>query len=424
MSTVFFNINNAANSGESSSNIFISIVGTDPSNGNFSYVDISSGKLVAFSKFVSGVTSAALSGITSAISVPVIQSARMYIAVGRDFDASHFATGSGPSPSQVNDGGAPLIFDFVEFDTSSPGNYNINSTNVDMYAITYTMSLTDSENNQVTRGLSGTRTQILDQMSKIPSGTAATDWYQQLFVKDPAGNVLRFLAPQQAAYQDIGAGYHQSMTNYFSSYLQNQVFRPNRSFTFYDKQYPATKNLCTATVSADGQTMTIQHQEGGSTDPIKLSLPVNNMTSAQLQSNWHNVSGAAGTIDWGFMLFGNSLVPGLPGGWGNTDPVYSGPDNAIMALLVSIVRGVAQMDDGCTDWVKSSNYYGTAMTEYYAKIIHANALNGFAYALAYDDVFGQNSSVSFNSGANISFSLNSLEAFSVESLAGAVAKGT
>lgn len=408
MTTVKFNISNAATSGQSSDNVYISILGTDPSTGNYSYLDFSSGQLVAFSSYVSGTTSIALSNVSGSIDVPVIKSARMYIAAGGDFDATNFAAGSGPSPSQVNDGGAPLIFDFVEFDTSSPGNYNINSSNVDMYAITYTMSLADADGKQVTRGLSGTRTQILNQLRNIPVSDA-TSFYQQLFVTDVNGNLLRFLAPQQAAYMDVAAGYHLPMTNYFRNYLQTQVFRPNRSFSFYDKQYPNTSNLCTATVSADGQTMTIQHNDNGSPETVTLTQPVNDMNSQQINSYWHNVSGAAGTIDWGFMLFGNSLVPTLPNGWGATDPFYGGPDNAIMALLVSIVRGVAHMDNGCTDWVNSNNYYGPVMTEYYAKIIHANALDNFAYALAYDDVYGKNSSVSFNSGAKVSFTLKSLE---------------
>lgn len=415
MNTAYFNVSNDPASGQNSEQVFISIFGQStgatgaPAAGTFCYLDISTGNLVPFTTYTSGVTSQQLSAISGPIAIPAMKSARMYFAIGSDFDSKSFSVSSGPSMSQINDGGADVLFDFVEFDTSTAGSYNINSTNVDMYAISYTMSLTDQSGNTVTRGLTGKRMELLDDLRSIPSGDT-TGWYGQLLVKNKVGDILRFMAPAQPAYADFASdsGYHLARTNYFSNYITNEVFRPNRTFSFYDKLYPGASNLCTASVSADGQTMTIVHQEGSQSETITLKLPVNAMTSDEIAANWNNVSGDNASIDWGFVFLGNSLVPSLPRGWGAVDPVLGGPDAAVMALMISICRGVAHLDNGCVDWVDSANYYLSEMTEYYAQTIHRYALDGFAYALAYDDIYGKNSSVFFNSGTTVNFDLNSL----------------
>jgi hypothetical protein len=344
----------------------------------------------------------------------------MYFAIGSDFSSSEFVPVSGPSPSQVDDGGASVLFDFVEFDTST-SDLNINSTNVDMYAISYTMSLTDSAGKEVIAGIAATRTQMMTEFTQIPEWKidptpGSTAWYQQLFVRDTEGNVLRFLAPQQPGYADFaqgGADYQMQLTQYLADYVNNEVFKPNRQFSFYDKFYPNPKNTYYAQVSGDGQTMSIYSDQQKKNLYCQLNPPSNTWSNPAFPTDWHNVTGSPNSIDWGFALLGNSLAPDTPGGWG----FNNGTDPAIMAILISICRGVAHLDNGCADWVNPAKYFQAGSpvnnfpVEYYAKTIHTNGLNGLAYAFAYDDIYSQNPSISFNPGTEITFSLNSLEAF-------------
>lgn len=396
-----------------SPDVYISVLGTDPSSGNFSYLDFASGSLVAFSSYQSGTTSQLLSGLTMPIAIPAMKSARVYFAVGSDFDSTSFPASSGPSSSKNQ----TVMFDKVEFDTSTAGSFNINSTNVDFYALSYTMSLQDASGNNVTVGLNSTRTTILTALSNIPQvNTGAnpgnTAIYQQLFVTGANSNIVRFIAPKTAALSDWGT-YSQEFTHYLDDYIRNKVFVANRQFSFYDKFYPAQLNTYYGQVSSDGQTMSLYTDQARKNLYLTLSRPTNGFGKPDFSKDpqyFHNTSGTENNqMDWGFMLLGNVAGTGLAANWGS--------DPAAMAILVSICRGVAHLDNGCTDWVNVANFYqgdsgSSTMNqpiEYYSKILHANAPGGAAYTLSYDDVYGQNSSVFFNAGQAISIALTSLE---------------
>ncbi|TND09445.1 MAG: hypothetical protein FD123_1251 [Bacteroidetes bacterium] len=396
-----------------SGDVFVSILGTDPTTGTFSYLDFTTGKLVAYSSYKSLTTSQLLSSLKMPVGIPAMKSARIYFAVGTDFDTTTFPAQSGPSSSKNQ----TVMFDKVEFDTSSAGNFNINSTNVDFYALSYTMSLQNQSGDNVSVGLSSTRTEILTAMSKIPVANAGknpgnTEIYQQLFVTDSKKNVVRYIAPKAAALTDWGS-YSQEFTHYLDDYIRNKVFVPNRQFSFYDKFYPNPKNTYYGQISSDGTTMSLYTDSARKNLYLTLNRPMNGFGKPDFKNDpqyFHNTSGTENNqVDWGFLLLGNVAGTGLAADWGS--------DPAAMAILVSICRGVAHLDDGCTEWVKTSGFYqGDAgkstenqPIEYYSKILHANAPGGAAYTLSYDDVYGQNSSVFFNSGQAITIALTSIE---------------
>lgn len=396
--TCYFSIKNI-DSSVSKDSIFICIVGQSPTD-SLKYLNFATGQLEDFTGYQSNVTSSPLSQLPDSIPVPALQSARMYIAVGKDFDSLEFTIGSGPSMSQVTDGGANTTFDFIEFDTHQEGSYNINSTNVDMYALTYTMQLTDQNGKQVARGLTASRQVMFNAFGTIPASDS-TSWYSQLFVTGKDGSCLRYLAPPQAAYADFSdTGAARQMDNYFNRYLQKEVFRPSRRFLFYDKLYPNPIVVDTGVVNKTGDTLTISTPAG---DSFSIGLPISPFLT--LPQYWHNTAGTANDIDWGFVIWGNSLTTQLPGAWGT-----SSAQNALMALTISVCRGVAGFNKP-DDWINSSNYFGAApggFTEYYGKTIHQYAVNGLAYAYAYDDIYSKNSSVYFNKGANIHIDLTSI----------------
>lgn len=415
-------INNLATSGVTSDNVFVSVLGTDPTTSQFSYLDFGSGTLVPYSQYKSGTTSQILSKITMPIAMPAIKSARIYFAINTDFTSM---APSGPSPSKDD----TVLYDKIEFDTSTSGQYNINSTNVDFYGISFTLSATPTGQTQpVTEGFTATRTQILGALKQIPQSmpkqrhTGNANMYQSLFATDGNGNITRFIAPKSAAYTDWGTDPAQWFTHYLDGYVNNECYKPNRVFSFYDKFYPTTKNLRYGQISSDGMTLNLYTEDPTNNPnatpyaPVpSLPRPSNGWGNPSFPTEFHNTSGTVNdNIDWGFMLIGNVAGSGLCSNWG-TDP-------ACMAIMVSICRGVMHLDDGCNDWVNSANYYKGDGSEifpvlYYSKILHQLGLNGKAYVLSYDDVYGDNPSIFFDSGATVTVTLQSLEAVSMSAAA-------
>lgn len=92
-------------------------------------------------------------------------------------------------------------------------------------------------------------------------------------------------------------------------------------------------------------------------------------------------------------------------------------DASVLAIMMAICRGVMHTNDGRNDWTARSNYYqgsggkGTPdfPVELYAKVIHACAPSGKAYAFSYDDVYAEDPSLSFTAGGVVTVTLNSLE---------------
>jgi hypothetical protein len=309
------------------------------------------------------------------------------------------------------------MYDKIEFDTATPGQYNINSTNVDFYALSYTMSLNNQQGKAVTVGITSTRTAVLNALNAIPrtnpnaNKPGNTNMYSQLFARNSAGNVVRFISPKSAGLSDWGDS-AQKFTHYLDTYVAKECFKPGRKFSFYDKFYPTQKIMYYGKISANGLTAAIYSDAAMKKLHVTLNRPCSGWGNPDFaKKNFHNTSGTDNNaIDWGFLLLGNVSGSGLAADWGS--------NAAAMGMLVSICRGVAHLDNGCVDWIDSKKFYqgkGGASTEnfpieYYSKIIHANAPAGSAYTLSYDDVYGQNPSVYFNSGQTISISLNSLEA--------------
>jgi hypothetical protein len=431
--TMNLSVVNPDTSGAKDDEIFICILGTDPSTNYFGYLNLTVNPPVMVSgptfTYVPGTTSQTLAQINanqgSAISVPPIESARIYFAIRSDFEPALMVS-SGPTPSKTN----PTLFDKVELDTSTPGGCNINPTSVDFYGISYTIEATPSgANAPVTVGFNQSRQTIVDALQNIPSSPATRhsgnlSIFPDCFVTaqstiEYTEKVLRVLAPKTMALTDWGPVTDVTLatqaSHFFDAYVNNLCFKKNRQLTFYTKNYNPNQNNSPnqiwAQVNADGSAMSLYTNEAmtelysiqpASSPPSNTvtppSTPWPNPNFGTTPSSFHNVTGSSATaIDWGFVLFGNAgdAYPGnLTAPW-IVDP-------AVMALMVSIDRGVAHLDDGITAWVDPSNYYlgdGTGRSTesmpifYYSSILHNLALNGLAYVLSFDDIYGQNASI-------------------------------
>lgn len=432
--TMNLSIVNPAGSGAPDDQIYVCILGLDPSNGSqFGYLNLAVSPPVMVSgptfTYVPGTTSQTLAQITATLGasfpVPPIQSARIYFAIGADFDPSQMSP-SGPSPSKTNS----ALFDFVEFDTSSPGNYNINPTTVDFYGISYTVQATpNGASAPVTVGFDRSRQEVVDALRDIPrspSGqcTGNLDIFRDCIVTEETGAgtlVLRVLSPKTMALTDWGPITNveraTQCSHFFDKYVNDHCYTPGRTLTFYTKNYTPggdnSANQIWAQVSADGFSMNL-FTDKAMTQPYQnvpnllrpsAPWPLPDFTTP---SNYHNVSGlSASDVDWGFLLIGN-----VASGYGIAYPW--GVDPAAMAVMVSIDRGVAHRDDGTTTWVDPAYYYlgdgsGVSTPEmpilYYAKVLHHLGLNGQAYALSFDDVYGQQSSITFADGGAVTVTL-------------------
>ncbi|UFH57237.1 beta-1,3-glucanase family protein [Spirosoma sp. KNUC1025] len=420
MTKINLSINNAPTSGVSSDKVFVSIIGTD-STGRLSYLDLKSnaGALHPLTTFSSGVTSCPLSAIAMPIRIPTLTSARIYFAINTDFNPAEFSA-SGPSTSKI----VKTLYEKIEFNAGDSGDCFINPTNVDFYGISYQLSVNSDAAKTV--GFTQSRAQILAALNEAIPGEVATNpaaaMYKQLIVRDDNQQVLRFLAPKSAGYSDWGDTADECLTNasrfcqYLDEYIDKHCFNPDRGvFSFYDKQYPTQKNVRYGQILGTGLARTLaiytaDPRSGNVTPYHSLPIPYTGPGNPGLPTYFHSVSAAdRNQIDWGFLLLGNSLGAGSAADWGN--------DDAVLAIMMAICRGVMHYNDGRTDWLDRSKYYqgsggkGTPdfPIELYAKVIHALAPNGKAYAFSFDDVYAEDPSLVFSPGGMVNITLNSLE---------------
>ena len=436
--TMNLSINNSPTSGVSSAKVFACVLGTNPVTKEFGYVDFANGTFVpvevnqsnATFQYRPGVTSRALADIAFPFGMPAMLSARIYFFIGEDFPAGAMAT-SGPSPSRTT----TSLFDKVEFDTSSSGSYNINTTSVDFYGVSLTIQAAPKNGGgQVTYGYTASRKDIINALKRVtPSPSKQhlgnTSIFSDCVIQSDA-RVLRVLSPSTMALSDWGTSQQSQVQNatlcshFLDEYITQHCWAPQRSFSFYDKFWPQQKTIYYGCVTPDGQMVNL-YTDSAMTQPYsnvpQLVRPqaIWPLPSFNTPSNYHRTS-APDTegIDWGYLLLGNAAGGDAAAAWGS--------DPAVMAILVSICRGVMHLDNGTSDWVPvyakpdspPGNFYlgnGLGVSTpgmpiyYYSKILHSFGAGGMAYVLSYDDVYGQNTSIFFADGANVTINLNSLE---------------
>lgn len=464
--TFYLNIHNPGTSGGTDDEVYICLTGLDPDTGSTAYLDFSTGSLtVTDSIFANGTAMQSISALKTLaasfpstgfrpvqvvaepeggeflkIYVPAMKSSRIYFSKGSAFPSS--TANSGPTASK----GDNIMFDKVEFDTATPGQYNINSTSVDFYGISYTLAVPATSGEVVEVGYDQNRSDIIAALRAVPGTTPADsefgnmDIFSQLFVED-ANNTYRVLAPKTMAVSDWDSGSTHTnarrASHFMDSYVSKACYAPNREFEFYSKLYPSSETVYYGKVDAAGENILL-YTDSARTQayaPVpSLPKPTNAWAdpdfdpvvsgSNQHPSYFHNVNGANDTIDWGYLLMGNSAGTGAGANWG-TDPLA-------IAIMVSMCRGVMHLNDGTSSWIDSSKYYqggrytvgadgktvdngaGAAVSSpefpiyFFSQVLHQFGYDGKAYVLSYDDVYGDNPSVYFNGGAELSLTFNSL----------------
>jgi len=419
------------NSGFADSDVFLVLT----CNGSC-YVDLKTGTVVcpASWSFDPATMSASLAEVKAAnagaphtVKIPPLATARLYFSYGEKFASSDFPV-SGPSFGQGNQ----ILSDSFEF--ASSGNPNANTTGVDFFGVSYSLTLTPiGETAPVTVGYAVPTETIYSAFNAIVSSPDAqqsgnTDIFKQLVVTRPGApgqpaETIRVIAPKGAGYTDLNldrAGQKET-SHFFDAYVAQHCWKPNRTFSFHDKN---VANVYYGRVDATGTTLSI-YSNAAMTDLYGQIPRLSNSWAYPFPpaSSWHFTGDATNyamtDIDWGFAISGQAgpdpvALPALLTSKLIIDPVF-------MAIPVSIARGVMHLDN-LGDWENSDNFYkglsGTSTPDlpifYYGKILHDYAIANRAYALSFDDVYGKNTSVFF-SDPKVTLTLNPMKATNASS---------
>jgi hypothetical protein len=277
-------------------------------------------------------------GGSATVQVPRGVSGRVYFSLGRKLN--FFLTPDGlvqPAPWAGGDSNRDILFDWSEFTYNDSGLW-LNSSQVDMFAVPHTVSVTNGSGATKSTGtlVANGRDNVINGIKGQPG------WAGSVYTRSD-GTVLRVLAPGKAA--DAG----QLSTTYLDSYI-------NSAWNAYMSK-----------------TLTV----------VPFGDQPNTKYFGRTSGNVMNFTNTAGQQVASFNKPSSANVWGCDGNLGAPNDQIIGP--IARTLCAALNRGTL----GTIDTQPSANaadFYRNNPTNQYAKIIHANMADGKAYAFAFDDV--------------------------------------
>ena len=273
-------------------------------------------------------------------------SGRVYFSYGQKLSFKVVLDGRLVQPAVENpsDPNRNKLFNWTEYTLNGDGLW-INSTQVDFFSAPYQTGLKKSDGSIISTGRLKT-----DGYQAVINALNGTPGWNNLVQKDGSGNVLRVLSPAHGI--DAGTISANVMDDYtnrvWSKYSsQDLVVRPfieNPSIVYYGR--------------VSGNVMNFRNSSGA------------NVASFNKPSSG-SILGCAGDL----------FAP-------NDDVV--GP--IARTVCAGLIRSSALSNPNQPD-TNAASYYQDSVTNYYAKYIHQQMVNGKAYAFAFDDVNNQESLV-------------------------------
>ncbi|MFG1603965.1 beta-1,3-glucanase family protein [Actinoplanes sp. NPDC049265] len=296
-------------------------------------------------------------GASRTIQVPKGLSGRMYMSFGDKLDFKLTPDGLvQPAPWAGGDANANFLFDWSEFTYNDAGVF-LNSSQVDMFAVPHSVSVTGTDGRTLTTGRlkDGGRKAVIDAMSADPD-------FGKLVRTRSDGTVLRVLSPGKGA--DTGG--------FPADYLDGYI---DRAWNTY-----ATQDL-TVRPFLD--------------QPDKVFT---GRTSGEIL-NFRDGSGAQVAS---FTKPSTSNVWGCDGNLGAPNDLVVGP--IARSLCAALQRGTlgTQAVEPATD---PATFYRSEPANLYNKVIHEQMVDGKAYAFAFDDVANQESLVHSGDPSSIAIRL-------------------
>lgn len=298
-------------------------------------------------------------GGTTTIQVPRGVSGRVYFSLGERL--KFFLAPGGlvqPAPWAGGDANRDILFDWSEFTYNDAGLW-LNSSQVDMFAVPHTVSVTTGSG-----AVKSTGTLVPGGRDNVINGIKAQPGWAGSVQTRSDGTVLRVLAPGKAADAgQLGGGY---LDPYISSAWNAYTGKVLTVVPFADQ--PNTKYFG----RTSGTVMTFTN--GAGQQVASFTKP----TSA-------NVWGCDGAL-------------GAP-----NDQVVGPIARTLCAALNRGTLGTIDTQPGGS----GADFYRNGPTNQYAKLVHGNMADGKAYAFAFDDVGNFESLVNDGSPRSASITLNS-----------------
>jgi hypothetical protein len=329
--------------------VYLYVLGTNLATGKLGYVNAAG----AFTAWTGGATvpapapdvSIPLTGTSTTIKIPRGLSGRLYMSFGQKLDFRLTTDGLvQPAPWAAGDPNHDILFDWSEF-TLDAGGLFLNSSQVDMFAVPHIVSVTGGSGAVTSTGQlkSGGRQRVIDTIKGSPD-------FARSVVTGSDGTVLRVLAPGKAADAGLMS----------ATYLDPYIASAWNAYT--------SKNLTVVPFSdrpADKFT--------GRTTGAVMSF-----------------TDATGKIVASFTKPSTANVWGCDGALGAPNDQVVGP--IARTLCAALQRGTLGRIDTQPGGAAADFYQGDP-ANLYAKAIHANMVDGKAYAFAFDDVLNQESLV-------------------------------
>ncbi|WP_203824544.1 beta-1,3-glucanase family protein [Actinoplanes palleronii] len=284
-------------------------------------------------------------GGSTTIKVPRNLSGRLYFSFGQKLDFRLTPDGLvQPAPWAGGDPNHDILFDWSEFTVNSSGLW-LNSSQVDMFAIPHIVGVTGGSGVTSVTGevKTGGRQKVIDAIK-------ADSAFAKSVVTRADGTVLRVLAPGKAA--DAGL----MSPTYLDSYITS-------AWGAY------TSKALTVTPFTD-----------------QPSVKYTGRTSGDVM----NFTDTSGRTVASFTKPSTANVWGCDGALGAPNDQVVGPiARTLCAAMQRTTLGRLDVQPSGT----AADFYQGNPANLYAKVIHANMVDGKAYAFAFDDVLNQESLV-------------------------------
>jgi hypothetical protein len=333
-------ITNSSGRGEA---VYVYVLGTNLSTGRLGYVNAAG----AFTPWPAGANPPSPApdvaitgpgnGASTTIQVPRGISGRIYFALGQKL--KFFLTPDGlvqPAPWAAGDANHDILFDWSEFTYNDAGLW-LNSSQVDMFAVPHTVSVTDAAGTRRSGAL------VANGRDNTINGIAGQSGWANSVVRRSDGTVLRVLAPGKAA----GAGL--LSTTYLDPYIASAwgAYAGKTLTVVPFSDQPNTKYFG----RTSGTVMTFTNSSGGQVASF------NRPSSADV--------------------------------WGCDGALHAPNDLVVGPIARTLCAALNRGTLGTVDTQPSTDasaFYRSSPTNQYARIIHANMADGKAYAFAFDDV--------------------------------------
>ena len=343
--------------------LYLYVVGTDLGSGRLGWVD-AAGTFRAWPPGANPPSPAPDAsqpgpgnGGSSTVRVPKDFSGRIYFSFGRKIDFRLTPGGLvQPAPWSPADPNYSTLLDWSELTYNGSGLF-INSSQVDMFAIPHTVSVTGSNGQKRSTG-----TVVANGRDNVINGLRAQPGWGDTVVTS-GSEVLRVLAPGKAA----GAG------RFSPTYLDGYITSAWDAYR--------SKTLTVVPFGDQPNTKFFGRTSGN-------DLVFTNTSGARVAS---------------------FAKPSTSNVWG-CDGTLQAPNDAVVGpiartLCAGLVRGTLGTVDvqPSTD---ASQFYRNSAPDWYARLIHQNMADGRAYAFAFDDVGGFESLVTDGDPSSAGITLN------------------